>query len=260
MKCKICLSESEIFAVFPVMNQYSVKYYRCPNCGFICTEAPYWLNEAYNNPIADQDIGILKRNMELSNIVSSILKIIYPSAHAMLDFGGGYGIFTRMMRDMGFDYYWTDKYAQNLFAQHFEKNEEHYDVVTAMELFEHFVDPLKEVNDILKYSEVLIFSTELVSKIAPPPIADWWYYAPEEGQHISFYTPESLELLALKFGKNYVHVGNINIFSNNIISRCKLKGVIYFSGLINRIMRRKSFLESDYLKIVKRDQMGKSKV
>ncbi len=39
-----------------------------------------------------------------------------------LDYAGGYGVFTRLMRDIGFDFYWHDPYTQNLFANGFEKD------------------------------------------------------------------------------------------------------------------------------------------
>lgn len=56
-----------------------MQYYRCPNCGFICTEEPYWLDEAYSSAIASTDIGVIMRNMLLRDKVSAILKTILKS-------------------------------------------------------------------------------------------------------------------------------------------------------------------------------------
>lgn len=51
-----------------------------------------------------------------------------------------------MMRDLGFDFYWDDKYTQNIFANGFEySDDKNYEVLTSFESFEHFVNPLSEI-------------------------------------------------------------------------------------------------------------------
>ena len=58
------------------------------------------------------------------------------------NYAGGYGIFTRMMRDIGFDFYWLDKYADNLLTNGFEYNKKIHkkiEAITSFESFEHFV-------------------------------------------------------------------------------------------------------------------------
>ncbi len=50
-----------------------------------------------------------------------------------------------MMRDIGFDFYWNDIYADNLLARGFELNNlESLEVITALECFEHFLNPIEE--------------------------------------------------------------------------------------------------------------------
>jgi hypothetical protein len=46
----------------------------------------------------------------------------------------------------------------------------------------------------------ILFSTELqpLRDFASPD--DWWYFSPEHGQHIAFYTEKSLTFIAEKFG------------------------------------------------------------
>ena len=36
-----------------------------------------------------------------------------------IDIGGGYGVLTRLMCDIGIDFYWDDPYKENLFAKSF---------------------------------------------------------------------------------------------------------------------------------------------
>jgi hypothetical protein len=54
---------------------------------------------------------------------------------------------------------------------------------------------------------VLIFST--LTFHGAPPSRDWWYYAFESGQHISFYQKRTLARLAERLGCTYraVHDG-----------------------------------------------------
>lgn len=168
-KCKVCGSVSEYFDSAYVLNKYNVSYYICSNCGFIQTEDPYWLSEAYSDEIADSDIGILSRNVFLVEKSKAILSYCLNNNYkSILDYGGGYGIYTRMMRDDGFNVEWYDKYAENIFAKGFEKSVEHYDIITAFELFEYFDDPVKEISDIFRYGDKLLFSTEIIPNVPHP--------------------------------------------------------------------------------------------
>lgn len=160
-KCKVCGSVSEYFDSAYVLNKYNVSYYICSNCGFIQTEDPYWLSEAYSDAIADS------RNVVLADKRQAILSYCLNNHKNILDYGGGYGIYTRMMRDNGFYVEWYDKYAENIFAKGFEKSVEHYDIVTAFELFEHFDDSVKEISDIFRYGDTLLFSTEIIPNVSP---------------------------------------------------------------------------------------------
>lgn len=214
MHCLICKSKTYFIYSKRILNdRYNVKYFRCINCGFIQTEKPYWLKEAYSSAIIDSDTGVISRNIALSRITSILLLLLSKKESKVLDYGGGYGILTRMLRDVGVDCYWIDKYAKNVFAKGFgHKRGTKYDVVTAFELLEHLENPVKEVKDILEKYEpkVFIFSTMLHSGNPPQ---NWWYFAPEGGQHISLYTKKSLELLAKHFRMNLsTNNRNIHLF------------------------------------------------
>src|SRR5689334_8705234 len=60
--CNVCESANDLFGSGLILNKYNVKFFRCSYCGFIQTEAPYWLEEAYSTPIASSDIGYVSRN------------------------------------------------------------------------------------------------------------------------------------------------------------------------------------------------------
>lgn len=154
------------------------------------------------------------------------------------------------MRDEGYDFEWEDKYCRNIFAKGHERKKEHYDYVTAFELAEHIENPVEEFGRLLETGTNLIFSTELVSH-HPPDISDWWYYSLETGQHISFYTKESLEIIARRFGRSYSLLGSgLHLFSRNkvpgLLIKCsRTRAVKYFEHK----NRRNSLLAQDYRKV-----------
>lgn len=164
--CRVCGAEAEFFDHAQVLGKYDIGYYHCPVCDFVETEEPHWLDEAYSSAITDTDIGLVGRNFLLAKQVRAVLSFCLPHAASFLDYGGGYGMFVRLMRDAGFPFEWYDKYSENLFAKHCEKKQEHYDVVTAFELLEHLPDPVLEIEKLLTLGDSVLFSEELST--APP--------------------------------------------------------------------------------------------
>ncbi|WP_280746140.1 MULTISPECIES: class I SAM-dependent methyltransferase [unclassified Parabacteroides] len=160
------------------------------------------------------DLGLVKRNIYFSNLTERLLLKFFDYDKPHLDYAGGYGLFVRLMRDKGFNFYRQDKYCENIFSKHFDINDtstSHFEVLTAFEVFEHLVKPVEELNTMLKNADNVIFSTE----ITPNNIVnDWWYFSPETGQHISFYSIKSLEILAKYHGLFYYTNGiNMHLFT-----------------------------------------------
>ena len=123
MKCKICDNNSTLFSKSQILNKHEINYYLCKNCGFLQTEEPYWLDEAYSQAITSTDIGTVSRNYNLALISRVVLNTFFNVDKQFVDYGGGYGLFVRLMRDFGFDYYRQDKYCENIFAKNFEAND-----------------------------------------------------------------------------------------------------------------------------------------
>ena len=57
MQCKVCGKPTAPLFKKLVLRKYDVQYHQCPSCGFIQTEEPYWLEEAYSSAISDLDLG-----------------------------------------------------------------------------------------------------------------------------------------------------------------------------------------------------------
>lgn len=221
MDCKICGSEVVLFYKGKVLNKYEVEYYKCSSCGFIQTEKPYWLEEAYKNVITQLDIGLVSRNIYLRETIPALINKALPNAAIMLDYGGGYGMFVRMMRDMGYDFYRQDLYCENIFAKYFDVsdiNVQKFDILTAFEVFEHLENPLNEITKMFDLAPNIIFSTDLNDNHINE-FKNWWYLAAETGQHISFYNIETLKCIAQKFNKHlYTNNNNLHLFLEKPLS------------------------------------------
>ena len=151
-----------------VLGKYVVGYHRCIETGFIQTDFPHWLEEAYSSPITAIDLGLMSRNLHKSELTASVIDRVIPNSTRYLDFGGGYGIFTRLMRDRGYAFQHYDEYCENLFAKSFQvetwsqAQANDIELLTAWEVFEHLPDPLSLVQRLLEVSDILLFSTEVV--------------------------------------------------------------------------------------------------
>ncbi|TLD42257.1 MAG: Methyltransferase type 11 [Candidatus Jettenia ecosi] len=256
MNCKICDLESPEFSRAKVLKKYDIKYFRCNHCGFIQTEEPYWIDEAYSDVINRSDIGLVSRSITFCRIVKVLVFAFFNRNVKFIDYAGGYGLFVRMMRDIGFDFYHYDKYCPNLFAQDFESKSNgscQYELLTAFEVFEHLASPIDEIQEMLSFSRNILFTTQLVPANTPMP-NDWWYYGLDHGQHVSFYSQKSLSIIAEKFNLNIYSNGRsfhllaekkISPFLFNVLSRHKV------AALVNMIFNQKSLIQADYKKVTR---------
>lgn len=257
--CTICGSETVKLFNAKVLMKYDVDYFQCKHCGFIETEQPHWLKEAYDSVITQLDIGLIWRNQLFSGIIEKVLLAgtINPDGK-FLDYGGGYGMFVRMMRDKGFDFYRQDIYCENLFAKYFDisdiPEQKKFEAVTAFEVFEHLENPIAELEKMLSMTDTVIFSTEL------QPAGDlssesWWYFIPETGQHISLYSFNSLKHMAERYSLYfYSDKTNLHIFSKHLfeIDPFEVNTQTWHDRILNRIrpkhevQKRESLLPKDF--------------
>jgi hypothetical protein len=203
-----------------ILKKYKVDFFQCPNCEYLSAADAFWLEEAYQQPINQEDTGLINRNIYFSKIITVIIYCLFNRKGKFLDFAGGYGILTRLMRDVGFQFFWNDPHTNNLFARGFESDlnaNNPMELITAIEVFEHFENPTEEVKKLFRISENLLFSTILLPDPVPTS-SEWWYYGFEHGQHISFYTDKTLEWIAQHYGKKLYSCNNIHLFTTKEIS------------------------------------------
>lgn len=208
MSCRFCGGETKPLFERDVLRVHRVGYYQCGVCGLTQTDPPTWLDEAYVDAIHPTDTGILARNLGARRVVATFLHLSGVKTEPCLDYAGGFGIFTRLMRDAGFEFFWMDPYAKNALARGFEWTPERGTprVVTAFEVLEHLVHPLTEFKKIAALNaEWIITSTELHPGSCPAK--DWPYLSVESGQHVAFYRPDTLERLGREVGYPHVMAG-----------------------------------------------------
>ncbi len=198
-QCRLCGQEATYLLSQRVLGRHDVNYFRCPACDLIQSEQPHWLDEAYSSAISALDTGAISRNIfctRLAVVMARLLRV--KRSEPCLDYGGGHGVFSRMMRDAGYNFRWCDKYGPNLYACGFEGDAKStYRFVTAFEVFEHLVQVREELAMIFQPAhDFVLVGTVLHTN----PEKDWWYFVPETGQHVAFYSPRTLEHIGMTFG------------------------------------------------------------
>lgn len=222
-KCRVCKRSTE-FVSAEILLQRAVSYFECQNCGFIQTEAPYWLEEAYTETINLSDTGIVARN--LTN-----RKFVIPTLFAL---GGLH---------------------KKVVAAGFENDGSQAFFVTAFEAFEHFVDPRSELEKMLAKAPNVLLSANFISK-SISKFDDWWHYGTDHGQHISFYRKNTLQYLAEIHEKHFVSNGHdYHLFSNIPVSELKWRALLRRQKLVNFAVgfSLKSKTWSDHLHISQKD-------
>lgn len=208
--CKICSGKSQFVFSKRVLQKYDVSYYLCSSCGFLQTEKPFWLEEAYLTPMAKYDLGILTRVKQAASLVSCYIKNTKTSSGEFLDFGSGYGIFVRTMRDFGYDFKGYDKYTKDLFGglNTYESlpSTKKFELITALEVIEHIEDPKAELTTLFEHTDTIVLSTELSP--STNELSEWHYLSNLAGQHISLFSYESMKQLASALGVHYIKLNN----------------------------------------------------
>ncbi len=250
MNCKVCDSKMNLIFEKKVLQKYNSGYYRCTQCDFVQTDNPIWLEEAYQSAITALDIGLLSRNVKLVKEIKNIIDNYFPKSKIYLDYAGGYGVFARLMRDAGYNFYRQDDYCANIFTPYFDITDtsiKKFDIVTSFEVLEHFNDPINEIEKVLSYADTAIFSTE-IGPLSNTEFENWWYLTVETGQHIAFYSQKSMQLIADKFNKNYYcRGGNIHIFTNQKLSNFREKAPkSILQKLFSKKVKKESLTPIDY--------------
>ncbi len=202
------------------------------------------MEEAYSSAITDLDTGLLQRNFETARILANLLYFSFDRNARYVDVAGGYGALTRLMRDVGFDFRWADKYAPNLMARGFEAEPGGpHAAITAIEVLEHVWDPVAFLQDAMtKWQSRSVMFTTLPYEGAEPPAPErWWYYAFPTGQHISFYSLTTLKTIAARLELSLHSRGSFHLLTDRSMTRWTfhlLTGTRFRSLLFRHVRNR----------------------
>lgn len=214
--CRLCGGPSRFKWSALVMGKHKVGYYECQNCESLQTDDPYWLEEAYAARGAGFDTGAVQRSIGLALSMHAILDLIgFDKTQPALDFGAGMGLFARMMRDRGYDYWASDEYNSLYFIDRFVGDRPRWSLISAFEVAEHLPHPRQAWASLFgKQPDYLFFTTDIFSGQG----AEWHYLAPEEGQHVFFYSLKALQQLGNLYGYHLTDLGPVKVFSRSRLS------------------------------------------
>lgn len=222
--CRCCGASCEFFSKAKVLS-YDGVYYRCRRCLSVQIDNPTWIVQSHSRAISALDTGLVSRCVSASKIISTFLYFEGKPNSVGIDWGGGTGLLTRLMRDLGYKMSNYDKYSDGYLAEGFQATLEDFNhpttFITSIECFEHLEDPLTYFWEATKKTEYFFFTTEIIPFPTPDPAAsEWWYFLPETGQHITFLSAQGLIIMKEKLEfKNYLRIGTLHVFSRAPIKK-----------------------------------------
>lgn len=235
MTCPICgASAHESGSRFSTFSDRNFSFARCGDCGYgwvidprgdygdIYDQAYYVGNGAdpgvnYQGQFLDGPGSLLAKikDVEFDALLTTMSRVQRERERGelkgmkILDFGGGVGGFVKYLTDRGFDAELHDEgYGVEFASSHgvnvrrsLEDIADLYDVVVAVEVFEHIKDPdsaLDTIHRILKPDGLLLFTTGNLARHRGDVAT--WFYARHPEVHISFFTPDAFGRLAERHG------------------------------------------------------------
>jgi SAM-dependent methyltransferase len=188
---------------------HPIYYCLCEECAFcFAPEFFDWTLEDFEAKIYNSDYVVVDpdyvENRPRSN-AQNMVEVFgeAPSAINHLDYGGGNGLLSSILRDRG----WKSA-TYDPFVDRRTKVDQlgKFNLITAFEVFEHVPDVTRLASDLatLLEPEGVVFFSTMVSdnEIAPHKRLGWWYASPRNG-HISLFSSQSLHVLAESNGWNF---------------------------------------------------------
>lgn len=259
IKCRLCDGESKWVFSKTLFENLIVGFYQCEKCQSLETENPYWLDRSYADTTLIPDIRTLQRVMRMKSLVYYLFIILRMSnSDAILDWGGGNGMLVRLLRNMGVDSYLLDAYVKNYYAVGYEhKDGRKYKMITAFQVLEHFNEPAKELNDILKLEpQYFLITTGLYTSQGPN-----WEYLNAYGRHIFIYSDKARRYIAHRHGYHIITLGDTTLLYKEHLSRFQVRLIkILFSGRLNKLLDVAQIILQTKMSLIEKDRANSLKI
>jgi hypothetical protein len=201
----------------------AVRYVNCAACGFCFAPSLHgWSREEFALRICNDDYILVDPDYRerRPRVHADHLIALFgarPQGIAHLDYGGGQGLMSDMLRDSGWRSTSYDPFAGE--ATDISSLGK-FDLVTAYEVFEHVPDVrglARDLAALVKDEGIVHFSTMLTDgKLSSDAAAAWWYASPRNG-HIRLDSRDALFYLAHNEGLNFASFSpNLHAFWRTI--------------------------------------------
>ncbi|MFP4016777.1 MAG: class I SAM-dependent methyltransferase [Halanaerobiales bacterium] len=182
-------------------------YYFCNNCGLIFLDSKEVLPaeeeikryELHDN--SHENLGYVKM---FRKFIKKVIKPYKDDIETVLEFGCGPGpVLGDLLKEEGFD---VDIYDPFFFPEKgFERKS--YDLITSTEVFEHFLDPLKEIELLIAHMNEKGYLAIMTSfHPGTDEFSDWFYIWDET--HITFYNLNTFEWIAENYPLKLIYHDN----------------------------------------------------
>lgn len=248
--CPVCGGDAVFFDQAVVLQGFDARFYWCSEDCCIFTPEPSWLDRSYEGALSMSDVGAVARSKDLSELTGILLSTLFKKNLRCLDYGAGYGLFVRMMRDLGYDFSYWDPIGPNIFANGFSlesPTDETFSCVTAFEVIEHLLAPVSDLAAVTAASDLVVLSTSIVPD-SLPRLDEWWYYSLETGQHVTLWRPAGIKRLAKELGFHSISIGSLHVFSRRRLPRILVHLLVSTrTRLFTRVfLSRSSLIARDY--------------
>ena len=210
-KCLICESTTESFVDSQIKNhQGYVIYHACKACGFTYKDRDFLITKTLEKSQYDLHENTLENKGYVTMFENFIDEAITPwiDRGEALDYGSGpEPVLQTLLERKGFKTSIYDPF----YAPQKDVLSKQYDLITSTEVFEHFYNPLKDIENIvlsLKKHGVLAIMTQLKT-MDHDHFLTWWYR--RDITHVSFYTLKTFDIIEEKFNLQRLYTNHKNI-------------------------------------------------